>query len=79
VKLRRKKSKAMLTSRIEKELMEDLDRLAKFKGSTRTDEVRKYLKDGIEKERKKISIGYVSFILFTIAISLTSLYVYLVI
>lgn len=69
--------KEMLTVRVPKSIISDLNSVSKFNNSTRSNEIIRYLKEGIEESKKHLKIKYVAFSIMILAIASAGLYIWL--
>lgn len=73
------KKKEMLTARIPRELKKELDAIAKFNGKDRTEQLKKYLEEGIKKSKEALNSRYVAFSIMILTLAAAGLYMWLMV
>lgn len=68
--------KKIVSARFNKEIIKDLNKIANFNNSTRTEVMERYIKDGLEKSKKILKSKYVSFAIMVLTLTSIGLYIY---
>ena len=68
--------KKMLTARIPKEMIRELDKIAKYNNIDRTEQIKKYFDEGIKKSKKALGMKFASFSIMVLTITAVSLWLW---
>jgi metal-responsive CopG/Arc/MetJ family transcriptional regulator len=68
----------LLTARLPKSVVQELDAMSRISQSTRTQQIERYLRDGLEKSKKNIKMRFMSYALMVFAIASCSLWIWMI-
>lgn len=69
-------NRKMLTARLPKSIIADLNAIAKFNNSSRTKQMEKYLRVGIEKSRRMLEKKFISYSIMILTLASIGLYIW---
>lgn len=76
-KLENPNKRIMMTARMPKDVVKELNRIAKLNGTDRTSEIERYLREGIKRTKKILDMKFSSFCIMVLTLSAVGLYVWM--
>ena len=68
--------KEMLTARVPKKIVKDLNNIARFNNTDKTTQVERFLREGIERSRRILKKRYVVFSMMILTLASIGLYIW---
>ena len=69
------KNRKVFAFRLPQPIVRELDEVARFNSKTRTDEVERYIREGLERSQKNAKARFYSFSIMVLTLASTSLYI----